>query len=110
MYEDDFYVSENIIGYTGDLNQKPTVYFQKGNKFGRITQDYPDDRTNEGRNLVRSYADYRIENGKGGGAQEFYNGKVQHESRHAFVRIADGDRQKLATAIAAFPDIKPRHK
>lgn len=28
-YHDDFYIKDNIIGYTGDILHNPTVYFKK---------------------------------------------------------------------------------
>lgn len=94
-YRDDFYVSDNIIGYTGDILAEASVYFQKnagGNRsFGRITQDH-DHKLNIGRNTVRTTTDYVIENRNIGGEQrciEFYDGDVQHTSRNAFVSSAD---------------------
>ncbi len=108
-YEDDFYTAANIIGYTGDLNDNPSVYFQKGNKFGRITQEH-DEADNIGRNIVREYADYRIGNtGKGGTAQEYYGGAVQHESRNAFIARTAGNVDELAKAINTFKELKARH-
>jgi len=61
-YRPDFYIQENIIGYTGDRDRDPTVYFldapfQGVNKwhfnveYGRITQCYPDTK-NIGRERV----------------------------------------------------------
>lgn len=55
-YKDDFYVQENIIGYTGKLGENPTVYFQSRNKngnitFGHITQEH-DNKDNIGREIV----------------------------------------------------------
>jgi hypothetical protein len=39
-YRPDFYTAENIIGYTGKLRDKPTVYFSDPDtgEFGHITQ------------------------------------------------------------------------
>ncbi len=55
-YRDDFYVPENIIGYTGELGKSATVYFEKQEgdtiTFGRITQDHLN-KENEGREMVR---------------------------------------------------------
>lgn len=105
-YRDDFYIAANIIGYTGDVNNNPTVYFRNGNDFGRITQAH-NNPNNVGRNVVRTYADYQIANtGQGGVAQEFYNGAVQHTSRNPFVPVSDGVRATLAQAIVNFPDQK----
>lgn len=107
MYQDAFYISGNIIGYTGNLFRYPTVYFLNRSTFGRITQAH-DDPTNIGRNVVRTKADYRIANSGGGRAQEFYDGRVQHNSRSRFIPVTDGNRPVLARAIARFPNQKPR--
>ena len=55
-YRDDFYTEENIVGYTGDINNNPTVYFEKnhGNgeiSYGRITQSHGDPE-NQGREFI----------------------------------------------------------
>ncbi|MBB1268164.1 hypothetical protein [Shewanella sp. SR44-3] len=109
-YETDFYVKSNIIGYTGDLNNNPTVYFKNGNKFGRITQDHGH-QDNIGRNKVREYADYDISNVEGR-AREYYNGDYQHTSRHAFVPLNGNQNtlNTLAQAINAFPNAKPKYQ
>jgi hypothetical protein len=105
-YSDDFYVSGNIIGYTGDVNTNPTVYFRTGNTFGRITQDHPN-RNNIGRNVVRTKGDYSIGNtGPNGVCQEFYDGAVQHTSRNPFNAVSDDNRATLANAITNFPNQK----
>ena len=108
-YESEFYTAANITGYTGDLNDNPTVYFRKGNKFGRITQEH-NHADNIGRNLVKEYADYRIGNtGAGGAAQEYYNGAVQHTSRNPFVVVTADTVGELTKAIAKFTEIKPKY-
>jgi hypothetical protein len=107
MYEDGFYVKENIIGYTGKLTSNPTVYFQKGSRFGRITQDHPNP-SNIGRNKVRSALDYKISNSNGGKAQEYYNGAVQHSSRNPFKPANFVEKFLLSKAIDRFPDKKPK--
>ncbi len=109
-YEDDFYKKENIIGYTGDPNVQPTVYFREGDRFGRITQAHANP-ANVGRNLVRDFEDYRIENtGRDGKAQEFYDAGIRHTSRNPFVPVEQGSAiiEELATAINHFPAIKPK--
>lgn len=37
-YAPEFYIRENIIGYTGNLHNNPTVHFKKGSAFGYILQ------------------------------------------------------------------------
>lgn len=103
-YESDFYKPENIIGYTGDLNNDPTVYFKEGDRFGHITQNHKYS-SNIGRNKVREFTDYTIRNQNVKGeikAQEFYDGKVKHTSRKPFTEVTDDNRGQLATAIKSF--------
>jgi len=107
MYEDGFYKRSNIIGYTGDINVNPTVYFKNGNKFGRITQDHTN-KSNIGRNEVRIAGDYRITNTHNGKAQEFYNGGVRHNSRNPFKPAGWLEKFKLAKAIQRFPNKKAK--
>jgi hypothetical protein len=113
-YKDDFYQKSNIIGYTGNKmeSEKLTVYFQDGNKFGRITQYYPDDDANVGRSEVREYADYRIYN-KDEFAVEYYDGQVQHESRNKFVPVPQSEYvtiNTLSQAISRCKDLKPKYQ
>ncbi len=125
-YRDDFYIPDNIIGYSGSAALNPTVYFKYQCFFGRITQYYPEP-DNLGRSLVRFAHDHCIVNYsraitnqdilkrlhpntiKFGNMFEFYNGAVTHCSRNAFVPIKNQNtmlRSHLSTAIHAFPTIK----
>ena len=114
-YRDDFYTTDNIIGYTGNLQANATVYFQKNDgrerSFGRITQDH-DLKLNIGRNKVRTTTDYVVENRNiQGGLRcvEYYNGKVQHTSRNVFVPVGGlsaVQRSILQRAIYNFPERK----
>ncbi len=110
-YEDEFYRKENIIGYTGALDENPTVYFRNGKTFGRITQDHSNPK-NIGRNKIRLKEDYSITNdGNEGKAIEIYDGAVKHRSRNAFVTI-EGNEDALPIleiAIEQFPNIKPKY-
>lgn len=47
-----FYVRNNIIGYTGELERMPTVYFNDGEHHGHITQAHSDP-SNIGREMVQ---------------------------------------------------------
>jgi hypothetical protein len=67
-YRDDFYVEDNIIGYTGDVQSNPTVYFKatcrddhKKITFGHITQAHGE-AGNVGREPVRNSATYAVFN------------------------------------------------
>lgn len=110
-YRDDFYIKDNIIGYTGDILNNPTVYFKKVDgtgqiEFGRITQEH-DDESNVGRNVVRTARDYAITN-VNGKAQEYYNGKVRHFSRGPFTE-ANQTNAALVSAISRFTELKPKY-
>ena len=37
-YRDDFFIASNIVGYTGDLQDNPTVYFETDEEQAHITQ------------------------------------------------------------------------
>lgn len=112
-YEAGFYIAKNIVGYTGDLKNNPTVYFhnRKTNQFGRITQDH-DHADNIGRARVRIAADYSLRNNRSGTAEEFYNGSVKHTSRNKFHKLgvfSGSTLKKLRLAIDAFPDAKSKY-
>ncbi len=90
-YRDDFYTVANIVGYTGNIAQSPTVYFQSGNEYGRITQKH-DIITNIGRNTVHDDATYQFQNlPQANGALcmvEMSQGQVVHTSRNQFIPVA----------------------
>lgn len=57
-YKDDFYIDKNIVGYTGKIDEYPTVYFERTEEndtisFGRITQRHHI-RGNIGREVVQN--------------------------------------------------------
>ncbi len=85
-YRGDFYIPQNIIGYTGNISNNPTVYFQNGTSYGHITQSH-DIRQNVGREEVRQAQDYAIRN-VNGRAQEWAGGRCFHNSRNAFISAA----------------------
>jgi hypothetical protein len=60
-YRDDFYVAGNMYGYTGQVNNSPTVYFVSATEHGRITQDHPR-KDNIGRDVVKGNEGYSIGN------------------------------------------------
>lgn len=114
-YRDDFYTVENIIGYTGNLNDFPTIYFRKLNMvtdqtmYGHITQRHIDS-TNVGRMAVDSAKHYQIRNERVGGVTgemksiERRDGQIFHESRSQFTpipRFGGGAAGAAARAIAA---------
>jgi hypothetical protein len=113
-YRDDFYIKENIIGFTGNPAKAPTVYFKRDTTFGRITQEHKD-KNNIGRSEVRTFNDYSITNNGNGVAEEFYNNEVQHTSRNSFVPVfnnPNGNNEvvdELAKAINKFTDLKSKY-
>lgn len=122
-YRDDFYKLENIIGYTGTVENNPTVYFivmreRDGEDiyvFGRITQAHMQ-ADNIGRERVYASAHYSGMNEEDDYGREVWveciGERVIHTSRNPFVRIEDcSPRQKavLARAISGFPEIKERY-
>lgn len=101
-YRGDFYIPQYIIGYTGNINTNPTVYFQNGTGYGHITQHH-DIRQNIGREEVRHAQDYRIFNNVHGRSEEWAGGRCFHESRNRFTGVADlrfVSKLKLSLAIA----------
>lgn len=109
-YRDDFYRAENIIGYTGDLGNNPTIYFTDGYYFGRITQDHGH-ADNIGRNIVRFASDYKIENDAStGSAYEYYDGACRHKSRNKFIPASYENLYELEQAINKFKGIKSKYK
>lgn len=110
-YCDDFYIRENIIGYTGDLRDiKFTVYFADAGRlnprtvevdgcqqvlvrFGRITQDHPH-ADNIGRGKVHECYSYHIFNDVDGKAKECVYGR--RELRTIGMREKGGDDEFLS--------------
>ncbi len=114
-YEDHFYVRRNIMGYTGQLLEDPTVYFITQNEHGRITQKHQNEG-NIGRSLVKSRQGYTFENKHIGGKLrlvEYLNGRQFHTSRNELILIdptpSDNTLDILERAIARFPDLKSKN-
>lgn len=116
-YEADFYVPENIIGYTGDIDDKPTVYFKRVEAdgmitFGHITQNWFDgtfgesNSPNVGREEVRSAKDYTIENVNNAMLEQAPSINFRHPSRSKITLLDRASkastRYKLGLAIANF--------
>ncbi|WP_025741304.1 hypothetical protein [Aquimarina pacifica] len=115
-YGENLYRAENIIGYTGDPQNNPTVYFEIKNRkgvstWGRITQDHTLE-SNIGRDKVRTSSKYVIGNQKINGVWhgvEYKGSEFLHQSRGQFIRLNDQNenlRDTLANAIDLFPKIK----
>jgi hypothetical protein len=85
-YRDDFYIKDNILGYTGNVNKDPTVYFADAGgtaprlakvngrdqvlvSFGHITQ-WHEVTNNIGRGPVMESTSYSIYNNAKGAAEE----------------------------------------
>ncbi len=109
-YESDFYKPENIVAYTGDLTNNPTVYFKQimedGNiKFGHITQTHERDKINIGREMVESDPTYTLENETIDNeyiSVERVNKEIIHPSRGPHTKVGPNDnliRDELAQSI-----------
>jgi hypothetical protein len=130
-YRDDFYIKENIIGYTGFLCNKASVYFKKtlpsGEiEYGHITQ-YHEDPNNIGRGKVHKAKHYEIRNTKGYDVKDYgavaipdkdkwhsteiANGQNMHDSREPFTAINNPSVQVyvLSSAIYLFKDKKRKY-
>jgi hypothetical protein len=133
-YRDDFYCAANIIGYTGDPEDFPTVYFRSGEYFGRITQEHGGRfrkeqggritqeqgySQNVGRAAVQQAPDYTIGNevvdGEVRSVERYVSpryGEINHVSRGKFTSVAELQQQAnweqtfalLAQAIWRYPD------
>jgi hypothetical protein len=128
-YRPDFYTEVNIVGYTGDLRNYPTVYFiSDSGEYGHITQDHSQ-RDNIGRERVSNSDHYVMSN-----APLFPTGNrtkvhqlqeverdanrhitMRHTSRNEFTTVYrhpahDPDRAILATAIINHPNLKERYQ
>lgn len=116
-YRSDFYIPENIIGYTGIIDQNPTVYFMTGppqgpNEYGHITQGHQIG-PNEGRETVYRSAMYQIRVGPGGVLEEWDGGQLMHRSRNALIPVAGLDAKSkylLSCAISRFTEEKQIHQ
>src|SRR5262245_63408503 len=110
-YKSDFYIPENIIGYTGQIEQNPTVYFLKGppqgpHTFGHITQGHQIG-PNEGREKVCRAALYEMRASPQGTLEEWADGVMIHPSRSPFISARNLSAKKkwlLSTSIARFTE------
>jgi hypothetical protein len=115
-YRDDFYVVGNMYGYTGQVNDNPTVYFVSATEHGRITQNHP--RTeNIGRDVVKTNAGYDIRNQRDDDGvlkcMEFEGEYRVHKSRGPLVLISqttDADRAILAQSIWRHTELKKNRR
>lgn len=128
---DEFYRVYNIYGYSGNLHEKPSVYFLTDTHFGRITQKYDDDPTNVGRmapmeRQLGTY-EYHIINTMMLGPPCCYeywedtatgNQQEIHRSRNLITVVRDWGPERLtptvlallAESITNFPRLKERER
>ncbi|WP_172326700.1 hypothetical protein [Mangrovicoccus sp. HB161399] len=90
-FHDNFYIKENIIGFTGSLNELPTVYFLTDRHFGHITQQH-DEPDNVGREVIDTTNGYVYGNeeiaGVGEVLCEYKHGRLIHRSRNKLILLA----------------------
>lgn len=102
-YRDDFYCAANVIGYSGQLQSFPTVYFQTKTGYGHITQEH-DLSQNVGRNAVEDGTGYTIGNEMVNGVLKLVekkNGHIFHESRSTLTKVGQNDQNTLAVLTQA---------
>jgi hypothetical protein len=107
-YAPEFYVPENIIGYTGVLNKNPTVYFLSATHYGHITQVH-DTWRNVGRETIRPNARYVFGNvGNNNCLIESDDAApMGHTSRSAMILVGTGALPpELTHAIMVHPEQK----
>ena len=87
-YAPEFYVPENIIGYTGVLNRNPTVYFLSATHYGHITQVH-DEWRNVGRETIRPTDQYVFGNLGDNNAlvEADYLASLSHASRSPMILV-----------------------
>ena len=107
-YAKNLYQPKNIIGYTGNINKNPTVYFKNGNQYGHITQDHSI-KTNIGREIGVSSSLYTAKNNKTTKKlEEAIDGRVFHKSRNPLIKTSNKNELKeLSKAIDRYPSLKP---
>lgn len=119
-YGGDFYNANNIIGFTGNANNNPTVYYQRGNDFGHITTAHDID-TNIGKERIHSNANYNIANNvpithprtnvTTNHMQERIGNRSFHTSRSPALTPANGgNRQQLHNATLQHRNLKEMYK
>ncbi len=116
-YEEDFYTKDNIVAYTGNIDDNPTVYFQKEHSngditYGHITQAHKYDKVNIGKEKISTNKTYKLVNevvDEDLVSKEYVNGKSFHTSRNPHKKVLPNDhkiKDKLAKAIENNPGIK----
>jgi len=112
-YAPDFYVPDNIIGYTGVLQKNPTVYFMSPTHYGHITQVH-DDWQNVGREAIYPLGKYAFANMVLEGSirlvEQDAARNMGHTSRSAMVLVRSGQPvpPELTHAIMVHTEKKAR--
>lgn len=127
-YRSDFYTASNIVGYTGNLYESPSVYFHSKYEFGRIVQSH-DKSSNIGRGVpqhheLSSGASYKARNYLDSDGSYFFlevsspagvdvfsdveliNRYQIHSSRSSFKKRNSENIDVLATSIDRFKYLK----
>lgn len=109
-YEPNFYIPENIIGYTGILQKNPTVYFLSKTQYGHITQVH-EEWKNVGREVIYPNATYTFGNRDGVRLFERDAGRPMiHTSRSAMTLVDTGTPPpELTHAIMVHSERKAYH-
>jgi len=115
-YRDNFFVVPNMYGYTGNINENPTVYFMSQTEHGRITQYHPRE-ANVGRDVVKTNEGYSIVNQLDDDGvmkcMEFEGEYRAHKSRGRLVLISEtttDDRALLSQSIWRHTELKKNRR
>lgn len=116
-YRDDFYTIENVVGFTGNIQDNPTVYFMTDDEAGHITQIH-DNKKNIGRGMVLDTEGYSMKNIYDAKMGKFHlvelmGDKIIHPSRNPFVAVPNLDNRPnekalFQKAILKFKEVKIR--
>jgi hypothetical protein len=115
-YRDNFFVVPNMYGYTGNINENPTVYFMSQTEHGRITQYHPRE-ANVGRDVVKTNEGYSIVNQLDDDGvmkcMEFEGEYRAHKSRGRLVLISEtttDDQALLSQSIWRHTELKKNRR
>lgn len=103
------YRIENLVGYTGSLENPDAVYYVNlaCNKRGRVTLQHNDPEM-VGRGPTRSNENYRWVN-VNGRQEEYVDGKLFHKSRSARSEVKSQEERMALHKLAMQFNVKPRY-
>lgn len=112
-YRPDFYVRENMIGYTGELHNAPTIYFKSATEYGHITQAHKL-ASNVGREMIgmltisdgRRRFDYTLRNTR---MKLRKGGPIEEHAIEQYIEATSGAYINIHLSRNKFVDIKRKN-